>query len=89
MGNILAPYKVIHERYDLKGSTLNRKATPEERRMPDAVLKDLDFERPLFLGGKKKQIFLTQLEKDVSVCNYLIISNLFLLVLTTYEHNGL
>jgi len=56
----------IHEKYDLKGSTVGRSATDEEKEkeQENAILKDLDIKRKIKLGKELKQLFLEQLEAD-------------------------
>jgi len=39
MGNIFATNKKIHRRYDLKGSTVGRQASPEEKASGSCTLK--------------------------------------------------
>ncbi|XP_046439010.1 phosphatidylinositol 4-phosphate 5-kinase type-1 alpha-like [Daphnia pulex] len=43
MNNLLPSSIKLHEKYDLKGSTFNRKASPEERSKSVPTFKDLDF----------------------------------------------
>ena len=57
----------IHHTYDLKGSTVGRRAlktgrTREEHR---GTLKDLDLEQPIFIGPESKAMLMEQLEQDV------------------------
>eukprot|EP00543_Licmophora_paradoxa_P007450 CAMPEP_0202450322 /NCGR_PEP_ID=MMETSP1360-20130828/8943_1 /ASSEMBLY_ACC=CAM_ASM_000848 /TAXON_ID=515479 /ORGANISM="Licmophora paradoxa, Strain CCMP2313" /LENGTH=244 /DNA_ID=CAMNT_0049068537 /DNA_START=16 /DNA_END=750 /DNA_ORIENTATION=+ len=57
------PLKIQHT-YDLKGSTLGRKAKPKE-----SVMKDLDIleqKRKLHLGGINRQHVLNQLKRDAT-----------------------
>lgn len=72
MGNVFATSKKIHERFDLKGSTLGREASEEEK----ATLKEMctykdndwrEQNRKLKLGPHLKQLFLEQLKKDCTV----------------------
>ena len=42
MNNLLPLTRKVHEKYDLKGSTLGRWATDEEKRSPHVTLKDRD-----------------------------------------------
>jgi len=69
MANIFPPDKDIHVKYDLKGSKIGRFIpTEEEINNKLAVLKDLNWiknEKKLYLGDKKREIFINQLEKDV------------------------
>ena len=43
MNNILPSSIVLHEKYDLKGSTYKRKASKHEKAKATPTLKDLDF----------------------------------------------
>ena len=54
----------IHEKYDLKGSTLGRYATEEEKRDANATLKDLDFKHCIALEPKKLATLRAQVEAD-------------------------
>jgi len=69
MANIFPPDKDIHVKYDLKGSKIGRFIpTEEEINNKLAVLKDLNWiknEKKLYLGDKKREMFIKQLEKDV------------------------
>jgi len=69
MANIFPPDKDIHVKYDLKGSKIGRFIpTEEEINNKLAVLKDLNWiknEKKLYLGDRKKEVFIKQLEKDV------------------------
>jgi len=72
MGNIFAQSLEIHERYDLKGSTVNRTVGEEalKNAKPTMILKDLDLKRCLLLGPEKREIFFHQLERDSEVILY-------------------
>ena len=69
MGNIFAQSLEIHERYDLKGSTIGRTVGEEKLKnlKPTTILKDLDFQRNLILGPEKRALFFDQLERDSQV----------------------
>jgi len=64
MSNVYDTDKVIHQRYDLKGSTVGRTVGEEMLHKPGVVLKDLDFVTnnqklavgPLYVEGIKQQI---------------------------------
>eukprot|EP00026_Physarum_polycephalum_P003300 Phypoly_transcript_03310.p1 GENE.Phypoly_transcript_03310~~Phypoly_transcript_03310.p1 ORF type:complete len:697 (+),score=142.42 Phypoly_transcript_03310:316-2406(+) len=64
MKNAFFTSKKIHERYDLKGSTVGRATDEENVRRSRIVLKDLNFNRQLKLGPERGKVFLAQLEKD-------------------------
>lgn len=67
MHNALGTSHVIHERYDLKGSTVGRSATADEKLNPEVILKDLDIHRKLSIGPEMKSKLFQQLEKDTKV----------------------
>jgi len=69
MGNIFAQSLEIHERYDLKGSTLGRTVGERklQQRNPKTIMKDLDFQRSFILGPQKRELFFKQLEEDCNV----------------------
>jgi len=54
MNNMLPEETPIHEKYDLKGSTLGRYATPSERQDVNVTLKDLDFRHKLRMPERAK-----------------------------------
>jgi 1-phosphatidylinositol-4-phosphate 5-kinase len=68
MGNIFAQSLAIHERYDLKGSTVGRTVGEVKKKDPNVVMKDLDFQRKICLGPEKQHLFFQQLQHD---CKYL------------------
>ncbi|EKX52203.1 hypothetical protein GUITHDRAFT_133919 [Guillardia theta CCMP2712] len=43
MCNIFDTERVVHDRYDLKGSTVGRQVSEAEKKNPTVILKDLDF----------------------------------------------
>ena len=49
MNNLRPEDLPVHEKFDLKGSTLGRYASEEERRDPNVTLKDLDLKHELAL----------------------------------------
>ncbi|KAJ9462290.1 hypothetical protein DIPPA_09834 [Diplonema papillatum] len=51
----------IHEKYDLKGSTVGRFANPNER-----VLKDLDIKQHILIGSRRRKILLGQIQRDTA-----------------------
>lgn len=52
----------IHEKYDLKGSTVKRKT--HKRRKESGVLKDLDLHSKICVGPENREALLEQLRKD-------------------------
>eukprot|EP00011_Vannellida_sp_DIVA3-517-6-12_P004556 CAMPEP_0114609084 /NCGR_PEP_ID=MMETSP0168-20121206/2908_1 /TAXON_ID=95228 ORGANISM="Vannella sp., Strain DIVA3 517/6/12" /NCGR_SAMPLE_ID=MMETSP0168 /ASSEMBLY_ACC=CAM_ASM_000044 /LENGTH=851 /DNA_ID=CAMNT_0001819995 /DNA_START=199 /DNA_END=2751 /DNA_ORIENTATION=- len=82
MGNVFAQSLAIHERYDLKGSTVGRTAGEEKVREGKAstVYKDLDFQRALILGPEKAAQLTLQLERDVHFLDRMDIMDYSLLV---------
>ncbi|KAI8637898.1 hypothetical protein BD408DRAFT_394969 [Parasitella parasitica] len=84
MGNVFPSNKDVHETYDLKGSTFGRVTTEEEiQKNPHAVLKDLNWvekNKRLEFGSTKKNIFLSQLHKDVALLSALNIMDYSLLI---------
>ncbi|GAX18919.1 1-phosphatidylinositol-4-phosphate 5-kinase [Fistulifera solaris] len=69
--NAVFPSKAsIQERYDLKGSTVGRKVSEEERiQRPDVVLKDINFleQEDISIQLETRKALLDQLRKDVSL----------------------
>jgi len=62
MGNIFAQAcGDLHEKYDLKGSSVGRTCGVKR---PGAIWKDLDFDRNLTLGPEKRAVFLDQVHRD-------------------------
>lgn len=57
----------IHEKYDLKGSTLGRWATEAEKKDPNVTLKDLDFKHRIALPPKKYTMLRDQIQADTKV----------------------
>ena len=57
----------VHEKYDLKGSTLGRWATEKEKEDPNVTLKDLDFKHQIGLPPKKFALLKAQIEADSQV----------------------
>jgi 1-phosphatidylinositol-4-phosphate 5-kinase len=70
MGNVFPSSKDIHEKYDLKGSTVGRFTKDDG---PLAVLKDLNWiegDRKLQLGPLKRTVLLEQAKKDVEASDF-------------------
>lgn len=68
MCNVFATPNKIHEKFDLKGSTVGRFATKEERRKLTCTKKDLDVNRPVLIGHQRRAILLEQTKSD---CDFL------------------
>ena len=54
---------VLHEKYDLKGSTRNRYCTPEEAKTT-SVLKDLNFKGKMYMDQATRSTFMKQIRHD-------------------------
>jgi len=67
MNNTFSPTVEIHERYDLKGSTVGRYASAQERDSESVILKDLDIKRKITVGKDMKKLLMEQLEKDTKL----------------------
>lgn len=83
MNNIFQTRKTIHERYDLKGSTLGRQASDEEKKKSTVTYKDLDFiERgiKITIGPALRTQLLDQLKRDVKFLAKLHIMDYSLLI---------
>lgn len=68
MQNVFATANKIHEKFDLKGSTIGRFATRAEKMKQTCTQKDLDINRPILVGPKRRQLLIDQLKKD---CDFL------------------
>jgi Phosphatidylinositol-4-phosphate 5-Kinase/MIT (microtubule interacting and transport) domain len=64
MENLCPPETHVVARYDLKGSTVGRRASASERRKKTPVLKDLDFARRIEFGPARRHMFMHQLTAD-------------------------
>ncbi|KAK0712990.1 hypothetical protein B0T26DRAFT_350503 [Lasiosphaeria miniovina] len=84
MNNLFPPHRDIHQTFDLKGSTIGRDFKEDDlEKNPRATLKDLNWLRRnqhLELGIQKKQLFLSQLYRDVSLLQKLQIMDYSLLI---------
>ena len=84
MNNLFPPHRDIHRTFDLKGSTIGRDLKEEDLiENPRATLKDLNWLRRnmrLELGPSKRQVFLSQVEKDVKLLQELEIMDYSLLL---------
>ncbi|CAF0781836.1 unnamed protein product [Adineta ricciae] len=68
MRNVLSTKYKIHYKYDVKGSTVDRRATDKEKSNPCPTLKDIDFvesKRTIDLGPEQKRVFMERLKRDV------------------------
>mmetsp|Transcript_21416 Transcript_21416/g.70952 ORF Transcript_21416/g.70952 Transcript_21416/m.70952 type:complete len:629 (-) Transcript_21416:146-2032(-) len=71
MCNIFDTERVVHDRYDLKGSTVGRQVSEAEKKNPTVILKDLDFIKAngkIVVGADRRQQMMTQVQAD---CNFL------------------
>jgi hypothetical protein len=69
MANVFDTERVVHQRFDLKGSTLGRRVSEAESRLPTVILKDLDFsqdKKAIRLGPERKSVLMTQIRADSS-----------------------
>mmetsp|Transcript_44433 Transcript_44433/g.105296 ORF Transcript_44433/g.105296 Transcript_44433/m.105296 type:complete len:515 (+) Transcript_44433:226-1770(+) len=67
MSNIFDTDRIIHQRYDLKGSTVGRKVSEAEKQQETVILKDLDFKENLgkiTLGADRKALLMSQMKAD-------------------------
>lgn len=84
MNNLFPPHRDIHQTFDLKGSTIGRDLHEEDlERNPRATMKDLNWlrrNRHIEQGPMKKQVFMTQLRRDVRLLQRLKIMDYSLLV---------
>ena len=68
MQNVFATPNKIHEKFDLKGSTVGRAATQQERRKQTCTKKDLDVNRPIRVGPARRALLMDQMRRD---CDFL------------------
>lgn len=84
MNNLFPPHRDIHQMFDLKGSTIGRDFREEDlAKNPRATLKDLNWLRRnqrLELGPGKREAFVEQMKKDVSLLQRLHIMDYSMLV---------
>lgn len=64
MASIFTDQVFIDRKYDLKGSTYNRFASPEQLESENVTLKDQDFEDPVFFRPEVLKQIMDQLAKD-------------------------
>lgn len=76
----------IHEKYDLKGSTVKRQTQKKSRK--SGVLKDLDLRNNVCIGPENKAALLEQLEKDTEfLARHHIMDYSLLLGIHDYRHH--
>jgi 1-phosphatidylinositol-4-phosphate 5-kinase len=84
MNNLFPPHRDIHQMFDLKGSTIGRDFREEDlAKNPRATLKDLNWLRRdlhLELGPGKRDAFIEQMKRDVSLLQRLHIMDYSMLV---------
>lgn len=84
MNNLFPPHRDIHQMFDLKGSTIGRDFREEDlAKNPRATLKDLNWLRRdlhLELGPGKREAFIEQMKRDVSLLQRLHIMDYSMLV---------
>ncbi|KAG5494040.1 hypothetical protein JKF63_01874 [Porcisia hertigi] len=68
MQNVFATTNTIHEKFDLKGSTIGRFASDSEKRRATFTQKDLDINRPMHVGTERRLLLIEQIRKD---CEFL------------------
>ena len=84
MNNLFPPHLDVHQMFDLKGSTIGRDFREEDlAKNPRATLKDLNWLRRnlhLELGPGKREAFIEQMKRDVSLLQRLHIMDYSMLV---------
>ena len=68
MQNVFATTNTIHEKFDLKGSTIGRFASDAEKRRATCTQKDLDINSPLHVGSERRALLIDQIKND---CEFL------------------
>jgi len=67
MTNVFSTARVIHHRYDLKGSTHGRTAGADVlEKFPDVVRKDLDLQSPFCLKPEARESLIAQIRMDLN-----------------------
>ena len=77
----------IHEKYDLKGSTVGRRVLKGgEAPTSSKTLKDVDLQKKIYVGSENKTLLMEQLRKDV---NFLASHNImdYSLLLGIHDHS--
>eukprot|EP00753_Platysulcus_tardus_P017975 PLAT6657.1.p1 GENE.PLAT6657.1~~PLAT6657.1.p1 ORF type:complete len:517 (-),score=208.91 PLAT6657.1:852-2402(-) len=88
MGSVFFSDKEIHEKYDLKGSTVGRKASEKDRAKADCVYKDLDLlekKLKIHLGAERRDMLLDILQADASFLREMKIMDYSLLLGIHYK----
>lgn len=84
MNNLFPPHRDVHGTYDLKGSTIGREYDENKIELNSkATLKDLNWLRRdmhLEFGPQKKQMLVSQMEKDVALLQKLKIMDYSMLI---------
>jgi 1-phosphatidylinositol-4-phosphate 5-kinase len=68
MQNVFATPNKIHEKFDLKGSTVGRFATKVEKMKQTCTKKDLDINKPVVVGEQRRKLLIDQMKRD---CDFL------------------
>lgn len=68
MQNVFATTNTIHEKFDLKGSTIGRFASDAEKQRATCTQKDLDINSPVHVGNERRALLIDQIKKD---CDFL------------------
>jgi len=92
MNNVFATNMPIHRRFDLKGSTMGRSASPSDKAKGHrCILKDLDFlelNDHVHLNPARKKAFLDQIRSDCHLLMSLKIMDYSLLLGVHFEDQG-
>ncbi|BDD63303.1 hypothetical protein MAP00_008213 [Monascus purpureus] len=84
MNNLFPPHRDIHQTFDLKGSTIGRDLSEDDlKKNPRGTMKDLNWirrHRHIECGPQKREVFITQLKRDVELLKRLKIMDYSLLV---------
>lgn len=84
MNNLFPPHRDIHETFDLKGSMVGRDLSEEDlKKNPRGTMKDLNWirrHRHIQCGTNKREVFVTQLKRDVELLKKLKIMDYSLLI---------
>jgi hypothetical protein len=92
MANIFDTERVVHQRFDLKGSTVGRSVSEAESKKATVIFKDLDFlaeGKRLSLGAERKKIFVAQIMADCLFLQSLGVMDYSLLLGVHHRQGGL